>query len=55
MAHKAGCNADMPKGQVGAHGTRVNPNDFARNNMSKGGVNKMQPVAKTTAGTAKRK
>jgi hypothetical protein len=39
MAKMNGCNADMPKGPVGSRSTRINPNSFARNNLSKGGVN----------------
>jgi hypothetical protein len=38
-----GCNADMPKGTIGTHSTRMNPNSFARNNLSMGGVNKDIP------------
>ena len=40
MASKNGVNADMVKGPVGKNSTRINPVSFARNNMSKGGVNK---------------
>lgn len=39
MAKMNGCNSDMPKGPIGKNSTRINPNSFARNNMSKGGVN----------------
>jgi hypothetical protein len=58
MAHKNGCNSYMVKGPVGKNSTRMNPTDFARNNMSKGGVNHPKHLVKsnqTSAGSAKRK
>jgi hypothetical protein len=39
MAEKNGVNKTMPQGTIGTRSTRMNPNDFARNNMAKGGVN----------------
>lgn len=39
MAKMNGCNADMPTGPIGKNSTRMNPNDFARNNLAKNGVN----------------
>lgn len=39
MAFKNGCNAGMAA-PSGSRSTRMNPNDFKRNNLSKGGVNK---------------
>lgn len=39
MGKIGGCNSDMVKGPIGKNSTRINPTSFARNNMSKGGVN----------------
>lgn len=39
MAKMNGCNSDMVKGPIGSRSTRMNPTKFARNNLSKGGVN----------------
>lgn len=36
---KGGCNSEKPK-PSGNNSTRINPAQFARNNLSKGGVNK---------------
>jgi hypothetical protein len=39
MAHKGGVNSEKPA-PSGKNSTRINPASFARNNLSKGGVNK---------------
>lgn len=39
MAKMNGCNEGMAA-PSGKNSTRMNPNDFARNNLSMGGVNK---------------
>jgi hypothetical protein len=55
MAKMSGCNSDMVKGPVGKNSTRMNPTAFARNNMSKGGVNNMMLGSKDkSTGKAKR-
>jgi hypothetical protein len=60
MAKMNGVNSDMVKGPIGQRSTRIDPTDFERNNLSKGGVNHhlgghKPGQAKSTAGTAKRK
>ena len=54
MAKMGGCNDNIA--QAGKNSTRIDPKDFARNNLAKGGVNeKMANSGKTSTGTAKRK
>ena len=58
MALKNGCNMGTPAKASGTHSTRMNPMDFERNNLSKGGVNDTKFLVKsnqTQTGTAKRK
>lgn len=49
-----GVNSEKPK-PSGKNSTRMNPSNFARNNLAMGGVNKHQGTSQTSAGTAKRK
>lgn len=52
MASKAGCNSEkaVPSGK---NSTRMNPAQFARNNLSKGGVNKDLGGGAKSAGKGK--
>lgn len=40
---------------TGTNQKRMNPSDFARNNLAKGGVNNLMGKSPSTTGTAKRK
>ena len=45
MARMNGCNDNIKP--AGTNSTRMNPKSFARNNMSKGGVNDKKDLAKS--------